>query len=88
MICALLHLAYLKDHVLYITHIIWCHCFLNFLPCSIWLHDYVTITVTMFFDITDVWQYNHDVTLNSNPSFFEKKVKKKKKLKETWVQTL
>jgi len=40
----------------------------------------VTITVTMLYDMTDVWQCNHDITLTLtlNPNK-EKKNKKKKK---------
>ena len=32
-------------------------------------------------DVTDVWQYDCDITLNPDPSF-EKKVKKKMKVKK------
>ena len=43
------------------------HCmtslFSNLLSCSIWPHDCVTITVTISSDVTDVWQYDCDITL-------------------------
>ena len=29
----------------------------------------MTITITVLSDVTDVQQYDHDVMLNSNPSF-------------------
>ena len=59
----------------------------TFFSVTLWL---VTVTVTMSYDVTDVWQCDHDVTLtlilNLNK---ENKSKKKKKLnKEISIQAL
>ena len=35
---------------------------LNLPSCSMWPRDCVTITVTMSSDVTDVWQYDCDIT--------------------------
>ena len=65
--------------------------FLNLLPCFIYLCDCVTITVIEPSDVTDVWQYDCDITqtLTLDLKIENKlkiKLKWKIKLKETQVQ--
>ena len=50
---------------------------------------YVTITVTVSYNVTDVWQCNHNVNLTITLDFQNKDIKRKKKRilnKKTSVQ--
>jgi len=51
--------------------------FSNLLLCFLWLHDHVTITVTMTSDVTDMWQCDHDVTLTLTLDLRKRKRKRK-----------
>jgi len=42
----------------------------------------MTLTVTMSSDVTNVWQYDCDVTTNPNPKFKDRKVNQKRNEKE------
>jgi len=50
-----------------------------FFSVTLWL---VTLTITMSSDVTDVWQYDCDVTTNPNPKFKDMKVNQKRNKKE------
>jgi len=58
--------------------------FSNFLLCSMWLCDCMTVTVTMSSDVTDVWQCDHNVTLTLtlDPRIKKRKGWEKEKEKE------
>ena len=66
-------LAYSKDYVFVSRPTCIRHCyniilseFFIFFSMTSWL---VTITMTMSYDVTDVWQHDHNVTSNPNPKF-------------------
>jgi len=54
-------------------------------PVISWL---VTITVTVWSDVTDVWQYDHDVTLALTLDPNKENKRKTTKTKETSIQAL
>jgi len=76
--------VYLKVNMCYI------HCIISFFPESSISFFVTSWLVTMSYDVTDVWQCDHDVTLllTLDPNKENKRKKKKRELnKETSVQT-
>ena len=87
MVCAQLFLVCPKDYVsairtTYVVYIVWYYCPWIFYHVLCVLCDHVTITVTMLYDVTDVWQCDHDVTLTLILDPRRNKTEKNKKKKK------